>query len=208
MQKAPNPSITDPELAMDTVNSQITDAVTQANVKVLGEAPAMAMGSIYQSLADSTGLAFQNAVSAQHQLNALSQAATAQGVMQLYSVDVVSSALATTSVDTGPAEALTQRYTEAHVALQSQASGLNAQIVEAVEFSNAATLDNADAFAHALRVSTAAAAAALSALSRITQEAQTAILKNAARTACIACMLRAPEKADEYAKVLASIEQL
>ena len=28
------------------VNGQITDAVTQANVKVLGDAPAMAMGAI------------------------------------------------------------------------------------------------------------------------------------------------------------------
>lgn len=193
---------------MDTVNSQITDAVTQANVKVLGEAPALAMGSIYQSLGHSTGLAFQNAVSAQQQLNTLSQAATAQGVMQIYSVDVAASALAPSSVDTGPADALTQRYTEAHAALQAQASGLNSQIVEAVEFSNAAALDNADAFAHALRVSTAAAIASLSALSRITQEAQTAILKNAARTACIACMLRAPDKAEEYAQVLASIEGL
>ncbi|MFB9156471.1 RebB family R body protein, partial [Chromobacterium violaceum] len=36
-----------------SVNNQITDAVTQANVKVLAESPAMAMGSIYQSLAHS-----------------------------------------------------------------------------------------------------------------------------------------------------------
>lgn len=197
---------------MDTVNSKITDAVTQANVKVLGEAPALSMGSIYQSLGHSTGLAFQNAVSAQQQLNTLRQAATTQGVMQLYSVDVVASALATTSVDTGHADALTQRYADARTALQAQASGLDTPIVEAVEFSNAATLDNADAdadaFAHALRVSTSAAAAALAELMRITQEAQTAILKDAARTACIACMLRAPDKAEEYAKVLASIEQL
>ena len=33
------------------VNAQITDAVTQTNVKVIGDAPAMAMGTIYQSLA-------------------------------------------------------------------------------------------------------------------------------------------------------------
>ena len=33
------------------VNGQITDAVTQSNVKVVAEAPAMAMGAIYQSLA-------------------------------------------------------------------------------------------------------------------------------------------------------------
>ena len=30
------------------VNTQITDAVTQTNVKVLEEAPAQAMGEIYQ----------------------------------------------------------------------------------------------------------------------------------------------------------------
>ena len=37
------------------VNGQITDAVTQSNVKVLGDGPALAMGAIYQSLAHSTG---------------------------------------------------------------------------------------------------------------------------------------------------------
>lgn len=30
------------------VNPQITDAVTQANVKTLGETPAQAMGELYQ----------------------------------------------------------------------------------------------------------------------------------------------------------------
>ncbi|BAE68419.1 conserved hypothetical protein [Xanthomonas oryzae pv. oryzae MAFF 311018] len=30
------------------VNPQITDAVTQTNVKVIGKAPAVAMGSIYR----------------------------------------------------------------------------------------------------------------------------------------------------------------
>lgn len=32
-------------------NDQITDAVTQTNVKVLGDAPALALGSLYQSVA-------------------------------------------------------------------------------------------------------------------------------------------------------------
>ena len=49
------------------VNDQITDAVTQANVKVLAESPAMAMGAIYQTMAHSTGILFENAVSAQQQ---------------------------------------------------------------------------------------------------------------------------------------------
>ena len=66
-----------------TVNNQITDAVTQVNVKVLAESPAMAMGSLYQTMAHSTGILFQNAVSAQQQQNTLSQAAANQGVMQI-----------------------------------------------------------------------------------------------------------------------------
>lgn len=74
-------------MALDTpVNSQITDAVTQTNVKVLGDAPAMALGAIYQSLAHSTGILYENATAAQQNQAILAQAATTQGVMQLYSV--------------------------------------------------------------------------------------------------------------------------
>ncbi|AUH49763.1 R body protein RebB-like protein [Chromobacterium sp. ATCC 53434] len=66
------------------VNNQITDAVTQSNVKVIGESPAMAMGSIYQTMTHSTGILFENAVAAQQRQDALAQAASNQGVMQLY----------------------------------------------------------------------------------------------------------------------------
>lgn len=84
---------------MDTkVNDQITDAVTQANVKVLGEAPAVAMGNLYQAMAHSTGILFQNAVSAQNQQNMLAQAATTQGVMQIYSIDTVADAISITKI--------------------------------------------------------------------------------------------------------------
>ena len=69
------------------VNGQITDAVTQANVKVLGDAPAMALGTVYQVLAQATGLSMQNAVNAQQQMNVLNQAVTTQGVSLLYSLD-------------------------------------------------------------------------------------------------------------------------
>jgi hypothetical protein len=69
----------------DIVNPQITDAVTQANLKVMGEAPAMAMSSVYQSMAHSMGILFENAVAAQQQQAVLAQAATNVGVMQLYS---------------------------------------------------------------------------------------------------------------------------
>ena len=76
-----------------TVNPQITDAVTQSNVKVVGEAPAMALGNVYQTAAHSTGIMFENAVNTQNQQNILGQASTTQGVMQIYSVDTVADAI-------------------------------------------------------------------------------------------------------------------
>jgi len=86
-------------MAMPTpVNGMITDAVTQSNVKVLGDAPAMAMGAIYQSLSHSTGILFENAVSSQQQLGIASQAATNQGVIQIYSVDTMAGAVATSKI--------------------------------------------------------------------------------------------------------------
>lgn len=80
------------------VNSQITDAVTQANVKVVGEGPALAMGTVFQTMSHSTGILFENSVAASQQQNALSQAAANQGVMQIYSLDTTAVAGATEKV--------------------------------------------------------------------------------------------------------------
>jgi len=65
------------------VNGQITDAVTQADLTVLGDAPAVALATLYQSLAQATGLASQNAVAAQQSLAAVNQAATASAIATL-----------------------------------------------------------------------------------------------------------------------------
>ncbi len=80
------------------VNGQITDAVTQANVKVLADGPAMAMGTIFQSLAHSTGILYENATSSQQQLSIAAQASTNQGVIQIYSVDTMAGAVATSKL--------------------------------------------------------------------------------------------------------------
>lgn len=66
-----------------SVNSQITDAVTQANVKVLGDAPAVAMGSLYQTVAHAVGLSAQNAVSNQQNVAQLALAVTTKCVNTL-----------------------------------------------------------------------------------------------------------------------------
>ncbi|MEO9372874.1 RebB family R body protein [Pseudomonas aeruginosa] len=95
-----------------SVNNQITDAVTQSNVKVIGEAPAMALGSIFQTMAHSTGILFENSVAAQQQQNALALAASNMGVMQIYSLDTAADAGATEKVgQLGVADNLTSLLT-------------------------------------------------------------------------------------------------
>ena len=80
------------------LNAQITDAVTQSNVKVLGDGPAMAMGTVFQSLAHSTGILYENATGSQQQLAIAAQASTNQGVIQIYSVDTMAGAVATSKI--------------------------------------------------------------------------------------------------------------
>lgn len=82
-------------------NDQIADTVTQSNVKVLGEAPAVALGNVYQTAAHSTGIMFENTVNTQNQQNILAQVATTQGVMQIYSIDTVSDAIAISKILNG-----------------------------------------------------------------------------------------------------------
>ncbi len=84
-----------------SVNNQITDAVTQTNVKVLAEAPAMAMGTLFQTMSHSLGILVENAVSSQQQQTTLSQASANTGVMQIYSVDTMADAAATEKVSQG-----------------------------------------------------------------------------------------------------------
>ncbi len=74
-----------PESTQPTaVNSAVIDAVTITNTKVLAEAPAMAMGSLYQTIGNSVAMAAANAVYAQQQANVTYQAATTLGVTKLF----------------------------------------------------------------------------------------------------------------------------
>ena len=80
------------------VNDQITDSVTQANVKVLSDAPAMAMGNLYQATAQALANAAHNATTSQQQNNITAQAATTMGVATLYSLDTASTGIATEAI--------------------------------------------------------------------------------------------------------------
>jgi len=67
----------------DEVNGKITDAVAQTSVGVVAEAPSVAVGALYQSLASSNGLAMANAVSNQQNLNQLNPSIVAQAIAKI-----------------------------------------------------------------------------------------------------------------------------
>ncbi len=83
------------------LNGQITDAITQQNLTVLGSASTMAMGTIYQSLAHSISILYQNATQAQRNAAICAQAATNQGVIQIYSSGTMAGAAATSKLARG-----------------------------------------------------------------------------------------------------------
>jgi Killing trait len=67
------------------VNGAVIDAITATNTKVLAEAPAMAMGSLYQTIGNSVAMAAANAVYAQQQANVTYQAASTLGITKMFS---------------------------------------------------------------------------------------------------------------------------
>lgn len=71
--------------AKTRVNPQVTDAVTQTNVKTLGEAPAEGVAVTTQALAHAVSLAMENATQTQggmQQINNTSTAALISMIME------------------------------------------------------------------------------------------------------------------------------
>lgn len=81
-----------------SVNDQVTDSVTQANVQVLGDAPALSMGNLFQATSQALGNAAHNATTSQQQTAVTAQAATTMGVTTLYSLDTASTGKATSAI--------------------------------------------------------------------------------------------------------------
>lgn len=199
---AVNSQITDSVTQTDAasvINPQIPDAVTQSNVKVLAEAPAFAMGTIYQSLAHSTGILFENAVNQQQQQNSLSLAAAAQAVMQIYSVDTAADAVEIAKM---------LDASRASVTDLRKVSGVNPQITEAVRFTLDSNLLHSGDVAYGTRAAADALGAAMERLNRASHENLLQIIKQAGITACLTGMVRNPDKADAYANVLETIRNL
>ncbi len=80
------------------VNSQITDSVSQVNTKVVGDAPAIAMGNLFLATAQAMGNAAHNATAAQQQTNMTAQASTTMGVTTLYSIDTATDAVGASKI--------------------------------------------------------------------------------------------------------------
>lgn len=74
-----------------SVNSQVTDAITQANTINLGLAPAQALGTLYQTTAQSIGASMQNSVSNQQHMYSLGLASLTQNLQSLMSQTTVRS---------------------------------------------------------------------------------------------------------------------
>ncbi|NEP11294.1 MAG: hypothetical protein F6K14_14005 [Symploca sp. SIO2C1] len=67
----------------DTVNKQVTDAVTQTGVNVVGGAPSQSMSMVYQSMAHSISLLMQNSVSNQGGMQQINAAIVASACKQI-----------------------------------------------------------------------------------------------------------------------------
>ena len=80
------------------VNSQITDSIAQVNAEVLGVAPAMSMGELYQATSQALSNAAHNATTNQLNANVTGLAATAQGAATVLSVDNASDGVATVRI--------------------------------------------------------------------------------------------------------------
>ncbi len=78
-----------------SINSQITDSITQVNTKVLGDAPAVATGNLFIATSQALSNAAHNATTNQQLTAASQQATTNMGITNIYSVDTASTGKAT-----------------------------------------------------------------------------------------------------------------
>jgi len=67
----------------DTVNTQITDAITQTATATVGQSASVALGMFFQVEAQAFGQSMQNAVTSQHNINQIAEATTAVAVAKI-----------------------------------------------------------------------------------------------------------------------------
>ncbi|TNE37277.1 MAG: hypothetical protein EP348_06005 [Alphaproteobacteria bacterium] len=109
-----------------SVNSQITDAITQTNLINLGIAPSHSLGTLYQTTSQAVGAAMQNAVANQQNIYSLGLASLAQNLQSILSMSSATAGRTTAGLLSGgtpPAAFYRQSYPPAAPsAAHSQAS--------------------------------------------------------------------------------------
>ncbi len=110
-----------------SVNSQITDAITQSNTMNIGLAPAQSMGTLYQTTAQAVGVAVQNSVANQQHMYSLSLASTAQNLNSLLSLSSSSAARNTAGLLSNPGHLPAWRHHHTPAAAPTQASHIPPQ---------------------------------------------------------------------------------
>lgn len=81
-----------------SVNNMITDSISQSNVEVVGQTPAVSTGNLLMSTSQALGNAAHNATNAQQQTNITAQATTTQSVSTLFTLDTAATSLATMKI--------------------------------------------------------------------------------------------------------------
>ncbi|MFY7778398.1 MAG: RebB family R body protein [Elstera sp.] len=81
-----------------SINSQITDSITQVNTKVLGDAPAVAVGNLMVATSQALSNAAHNATNNAQQSYVTMQASTTQAVSTLLVLDTASTGVATSEI--------------------------------------------------------------------------------------------------------------
>lgn len=71
------------EVSMPGVNEQIIDAITTTNVKVIAEAPAVAVAMTYQAASQAQSVSMQNLVTVQNAMQQVNIAAVSTAVAKI-----------------------------------------------------------------------------------------------------------------------------
>lgn len=172
-----------------TVNPQITDSVTQANANIQVETPAQDIAILHQTFAHSVAIAIQNAVVTLQQANVIAQAATAQGVATILSIDTAATANAVKDL------------ADATARIETAMPAAQVEVPQLTPGGSSDLASEARALATALAFS-------LDALGRATMQNLTRIVQLAATTTCLSAMVALPDKAAAYEQILVNIQNL
>ncbi|MBI4662253.1 MAG: RebB family R body protein [Verrucomicrobia bacterium] len=80
------------------LNSQITDSVSEVNLKVLADAPALASAEVYVATSQALANAAHNATTGQSQTNLTAHASLVQSVATLFSLDIATTGIGTQKI--------------------------------------------------------------------------------------------------------------